>query len=528
VQLFLISVEAPITLAVGPPAGFKQVTKPVNYVWGVLLIAVAISAVLRGVYTHQMVESGLHEWNMTVNSDMWRHHHAASFLLDYANIDAHPSYRGGVYAEPRPAEGDLGWYDDQGRCVQSPAFNFALSGVYRVAAFFLHPRGQVLVAVLLNHALGALTIVLVFLFARKVWSGEAAALAALLMALHVPLVFLSGFVIRTSLGVFLIAAWLLQVARALERPTLVRWALCGVLAALAGLVRENLILLGPYAALLALLLTGRSWKWRRRIAAAAIVTGSFLITCAPVSVYNTWRAGEPTFVRRVPTVVWRHANSAVSWRQDAKFRTGTVRGWEHPALPVHSADFWALQARKFRVLTANDHIPNAAPWKLFAELCPVLRFRPVRFGHLFAFGCAGVLALLLWDRRGLWTLPLAGIMVVIIVLFGPHSRLRVVLVPLLAVVGSAGLVAATWHASTLRRRVVYLAVVIALIAAQAFTQVHRIPKAQDWYVLARLRQRQGDVDAALEACRRADQIERLPMTLFLRKQLLEQQEQRPD
>ena len=51
-------------------------------------------------------------------------------------------------------------HDERGRCVQSPVFNFALAGVYKIAAPFLHVRGQVLAAVMVNHALGLLTIVL--------------------------------------------------------------------------------------------------------------------------------------------------------------------------------------------------------------------------------------------------------------------------------------------------------------------------------------------------------------------------------
>jgi hypothetical protein len=494
--------------------------------WGILVAALAVSAVVRGVYTHQLVQSRLDGWNTTVNSDMWRFHHAASFILGYGNIDAHPSDRDTIYAHPRPQQGDVGWYDDRGRCVQSPVFNFALAGVYKLTAPFLHARGQVLTTLVVNHTLGLLTIVLVFLFARKVWSSEVGALAALLMALHVPIIFLSGFVLRETLALFLLAAWLFQVARALERPTLVRWAVCGVLAALAALVRENLVLLGPYTALLALILS--THVWRRRIAAAAIVTGCFLATCAPVSAYNTSRAGEFVFVRKTPTTVWRHANSAVSWGGGGRFRTGTHQGWEQAALPVTSRAFWALQVRKSRLLIANDHIPNAAPWNVFAEFCPVLRFRPVRFGHLFAFGCAGVLALVLWDRRGLWTLPLAAMMAAIIVLFGPHSRLRIILVPLLAAAGSAGLVATMMRAMTVKRRVTYLAVVAVLITAQVFTQLDRTPKAPDWQMLARLRQRQGDLHAALEACRRADQIQRTPQTMFLRNEILKTLEQQSD
>jgi hypothetical protein len=368
----------------------------------------------------------------------------------------------------------------------------------------------------------------VFLFTRRVWSGKVAAVTALLMALHVPLIFLSGFVLRTSLGVFLLAAWLLQVARAVERPTLARWAACGVLAALAGLMRENLLLLGPYAALLAFLLTRQTWHWQRRIAASAIAVGSFLITCAPVSVYNTWRAGEFVFVRRMPEVVWRHANSAVSWRLDGTFPTGFIGDWKHPALPVTSGAFWKLQVHKSQLLITNDHVANAAPWRLFAEFCPILRFRPVRFGHLFVFGCAGVFALLFWDRRGLWVLPLAGILAAGIVLLGPASRYRVILVPLLAAVGSAGLIATWLRARTMRSRIVYLVLVIALVATQGFAQLSRTPKAQDWYVLARLKQRQGDLRAALDSCQRANEIGRTPATFFLEKELRKQLEQSSD
>ena len=511
------AVERPISLL-----GMKSST----LAWGILVAALAISAVIRGVYTHQLVQSRLDGWNTTVNSDMWRFHHAASFILGYENIDAHPADRDTIYGQPRPQKGDVGWYDERGRCVQSPAFNFALAGLYKLTAPFVHARGQVLAAVAVNHLLGLLTIVLVFLFARKVWSGEVGALAALLMALHVPIIFLSGFVLRETLALFLLAAWLYQVARALERPTLVRWAVCGVLAALAALVRENLILLGPYTALLALLLSAH--PWRRRIAAAAIATGCFLATCAPVSAYNTSRAGEFVFVRKTPTTVWRHANSAVSWGGGGRFRTGTHQGWEQAALPVTSPEFWSLQLRKSRLLIANDHIPNAAPWNVFAEFCSVLRFRPVRFGHLFAFACAGVLALVLWDRRGLWTLPLAAILAAVIVLFGPHSRLRIILVPLLAAAGSAGLVAAMVRAATAKRRLAYLAVVAVLITTQVFAQLGRTPKAADWHMLARLRQRQGDLHAALEACQRADRIQRIPETMFLRNQILKTLQREPD
>jgi hypothetical protein len=193
---------------------------------------------------------------------------------------------------------------------------------------------------------------------------------------------------------------------------------------------------------------------------------------------------------------------------------------------VTSRAFWELQVRKARLLITNDHVPNAAPWGPFAELCSALRFRPVRFGHLLALGCAGALALALWDRRGLWLLPLAGLLASGVVLFGPASRYRVVLVPLLAAAGSAGLLAAWRGVHRGKRLALYSAVLAAFLALQALTQGVRTPKPQDWYAVARLRQRQGDLQGALDACARANRIRPIPMVHFLERQLREQLERR--
>jgi hypothetical protein len=128
--------------------------------------------------------------------------------------------------------------------------------------------------------LGTVTVVLAGLLGRRVQGRRVGLAAALIVACCPMLIAADGSLMSESLYVLLVTAALVASYRALDRPTLLRFGLVGLLVGLAALTRADALFLAP------ILAVALAWRVRgpstgRRLALGAAVLGVCVLVLAP-------------------------------------------------------------------------------------------------------------------------------------------------------------------------------------------------------------------------------------------------------
>ena len=144
--------------------------------------------------------------------------------------------------------------------------------------------------------LGALTCSLTHAIAlRAVRSHALAAAAGLAMALYLPLVVYTGFLLTETLFAFLLAVFVVLMA-APDGARVPRAAIAGLVLGAATVVRPNLLLAYPLLVLLALALRWRRSGGPRTWRALLVATVFSVPVLGAVAVHNSALTGRPTFL----------------------------------------------------------------------------------------------------------------------------------------------------------------------------------------------------------------------------------------
>jgi Flp pilus assembly protein TadD len=187
---------------------------------------------------------------------------------------------------------------------QAPLYSLFLGGVYRLAG--IHWEA----ARFANALLGAGSCLLLWLLARRFLARRAAAAAFAICALYGPLLYYEGQLLRETLATFLLLLWVVAHLHLSEREHgKLRWLLSGLLLGVAGICRENALILAPAALV---------WAWKdgaspgaspgagsgseavrsgdpwRRLAVPALFLAGMCLAVAPATAFN--RSREPGFI----------------------------------------------------------------------------------------------------------------------------------------------------------------------------------------------------------------------------------------
>jgi peptidoglycan/LPS O-acetylase OafA/YrhL len=208
--------------------------------------------------------------------------------------------------------GDARYYADQAVTVadghgfvssslaQQTADHPPLTALVLAAVHWLVPGNGYLVAGRLVMALiGSITVVGVGLLGRRVGRSSrgpvVGLIAAGIAAVNANFWMNDVLLMSETLAALGIVATLLAVYRYIDRPTLARAAAVGVLVGLCGLVRAELLLLGPIT-FVPLALRVRTQPWSARLARVALAAGLALAVLVPWTVYNLSRFEEPVLL----------------------------------------------------------------------------------------------------------------------------------------------------------------------------------------------------------------------------------------
>ena len=349
---------------------------------------------------------------------------------------------------------------------QAPLYPYVLAAVYAVT------RGSMLAVRLLQAVLGAITVVLLALLARRLSGSVTAGRAAgVLAALYGPAIFYVPLLLKSTLTLLTLAGavLLLLPAGEPENGRTFRRALgAGLLLGLTALLQESLLLLVPCAAL---------WLLPRRLPAVAALVLGALLGVAPATLLNVLAGGEVVvtssqggmnfFIGNAEGAsgTYRALSSGSqnpeSQREDAR-RMAAAFATREQGRPVAAEEltpgeisglFWRESFRQIRADPAawgrlllrktwffwNAHeIPDAEGYDVYRQAAGPLALLWIGFGLVAPLGLAGLI-LTWWDgawwkgnRRtaSLLTLLLLGLCASV-VLFFVFGRYRLPVVVLL-------------------------------------------------------------------------------------------------
>ena len=366
---------------------------------------------------------------------------------------------------------------------------------------------------LVQIALGSLACGVLFLAGKQFLSRRAGIAAGLLLALYPPAIFLDALIQKANLGLLWMTLLLWALARAQKTAGAWRLGACGVLLGLLMLTREETLLLAPVLALW-ILVGLRTARFGRR----ALGLGAFLLGLALVLTPVVWRnariggefvltttqAGPNFYIGNGPEAKGIYVplepgrGDPIYERADAVARAEAARGREltpqevssywfevtFQHIQAHTGQWLALLLYKLRLLVNWYEIPDAEDQYFFERSSNVLR----GLGHLLHFGvllplaAAGVM-LEFARRRELAVLyavlatTACGLLV-----FYLMARYRYPLVPGLALLAGAALVAGFERARAGRWRDLLPAGLVALALLPIcnhtiFTRDYQLPQS---------------------------------------------------
>jgi tetratricopeptide (TPR) repeat protein len=349
---------------------------------------------------------------------------------------------------------------------------------------------------LVQIALGSLACGVLFLAGRQFLSRRAGIAAGVLLALYPPAIFLDSLIQKANLGLLWMTLLLWSLARARQTARAWRFGACGALLGLLMLTREETLLLAPVLALWTLFVRSPGAPGGRGLRLGAFLLGLALVL-APVVwrnarvggefVLTTAQAGPNFYIGNGPEAngIYRPLESG---RGDPRFeRADAVAGAEAALgrhltaqevsrywfertfqhIRAHPGRWLGLLLRKLGLLLNWYEIPDAEDQYFFEGASVLLRGlgRFLHFGVLLPLAAAGVL--LEWPRRrqlavlyAVLATTAAGLLV-----FYLMARYRQPLVPGLALLAGAALVAGVERARAGRWRELLPAGAVALALA---------------------------------------------------------------
>ena len=194
---------------------------------------------------------------------------------------------------PAPAEGEAfqRYLRTRENAFTMPGYAYFLAGLWRVTG---EGDGRWLAARIANCVLSALSLLLLFLIARRL-AGDRVALFALVgAACFPPLTWVVAYLLTEPLFVFLLLGWVLATFAALDKDSWPAFAAAGALLGLLTLVRPTALLWVAFVAVW--MLASRTYRFRRFLAMAAVTALAAYLVLAPWWIRNATLYGHPVWL----------------------------------------------------------------------------------------------------------------------------------------------------------------------------------------------------------------------------------------
>ncbi len=333
---------------------------------------------------------------------------------------------------------------------QAPLYPYLLAAIFGV---FGH---DLLVARLVQAAIGAASCGLLGYAAARLFGHRVGVIAGVMLAVYPPAIFFDGLIQKSVLDVFFLCLALALCAHIMTGGASMRqWIAVGVVMGALSLTRENALLLAAVIA---------CWAYRASgVRAVAVFAIGVMVMVAPVALRNygvsgewhltTSQFGSNLYIGNNPKSDGSYMSlregrgspefervDATQLAEKATARSLTPaevsRYWTTQTLryvQTQPGDWLRLLLRKMRLLVSRTEIIDTESQESHAEYSLVLRFlSPVwHFGVLLPIAVFGMF-IAMPDRRRLWPLyAMTAVYAVSVVLFFVVARYRLPLVPLL-------------------------------------------------------------------------------------------------
>jgi 4-amino-4-deoxy-L-arabinose transferase-like glycosyltransferase len=344
---------------------------------------------------------------------------------------------------------------------QDPLYPFFLAGLYRI--FGVGALGVLLAQAVLD----ALSVVLLFATARRLFDSSTAILAGILASSYAVYLYYGALLLKAPLLVFLFTLSLYLLVRAMQRDRLGDWAIWSVVFGFAVLTRGNALLFLPV--LVAWIGLDRDRSIARRLTTVACAMGGVALVLVPVAARNyavggdlvllnsqggqnfyigNFRENDTGAYRAPPFLRASPEHEEDDFAREAEVAVGHAlspsevsRYWLGQGLAEIAADpghFGRHLVRKLVVLANHHEVPDNYSFGFFAqEIVPVLAWPLPSWGALLPLACCG--AWFARGRREARLLLLFGVAYALgLLIFFNLSRLRLPLVPLVLLFGAFG------------------------------------------------------------------------------------------
>ncbi len=408
----------------------------------------------------------------------------------------------------------------QGQFGLTPDFIFMDPLYGYLLGFLFYLFGQnLLIVYLLQTMVDTLTVFLIYLIGRELWSHRAGLIAACLYALSSTALLYSTKILKPTLVANFIILWSLLAIRMWQTERLIAWFWYGVFLGLGVAIRSNLLLLAiagmviipwgnynsnklnfrQYGQRLILLLLGLSLPLILLSVRNNTVTNSWSILPpnGGVVLHQIYNQDNPHAEHKISGFV-RYSNPIEIWhgyQKEAESRLGR----QLETKEINS--YWRSQAIDYitnnRIQTLDNMVRKLGMFTSFREISynkslakdelfsPILALLPRPFGWLFALGLPGLM-LLGWKTPKSWPMLVAvGATIATFIVFVAAARFRFHALPLFAV-GAGVFIAAVseWKQDSIHKNIIALTLAICLAGISIWHGLRAQETPIDWTTIA--------------------------------------------
>lgn len=205
--------------------------------------------------------------------------------------------------------------------IRGPGYPYFLGAVYALSGGNSRTAGR-----LAGVALGALSVLLLYLIAKRIWGRRVGLVAAAMAAIFPPLVLLSRDLLSESLFIPLELGALLFVLNFRRSGGALRWAVAaGALCGLAALTRNTAF------ALLVCIPLG-VWTVRPRLSAKSLLAPILVLACAALVIAPWAVRNAIQFGRFIPLTTSAGITAAGVYNETSYHESGTHGAWRDPQI----------------------------------------------------------------------------------------------------------------------------------------------------------------------------------------------------
>ena len=408
---------------------------------------------------------------------------------------------------------------------RAPFYPYLLGTLY---ALFGH---DYFVPRLFQHLLGALSVVLVFLLARRFFDSLTAIVASLLAATYAVLIYFEGELLFESLLAFLCLLWLLCLDRARERSTMTRWLTVGFVYGLICITRPPfLVLIVPlFGYEVWRLIERNGWKTGARLALFLLL--GCAVPIAPITIRNLLVGNEFVLIASQGGVNFYIGNNPTADGYSSAMPGPLGASWENRdqtyyvekemgrrPTPGEESWFWyrkgiefireqparfaELLVKKVYLFWNGFEIPNNQSFYSFVQYSSLLEALPVDFRIVGPLALLGMV--MAWTSgRSRFTILFILMYSAVIALFFVCDRYRVPVIPLLCIFGAHTILALVnlWKAGKRQVFSTYLAIGV-LFAVVVNSDIYGVANTQpggDSFSVGLVAIEKGEYEEAIKA-----------------------------